>query len=224
MLDTTTIGGRIRAALEYSGLNNARLAEQTGVTIQAVGQWISTSRVGKNRLPLIAKATRVRLEWLLTGHGPMAWLELTDRPNGETGTAGHGILHGAVPLISWSEASAWAPDETNLSDEVRRMIACVAPHSGNAYALEVIGRSMTAPTGLSVPEGYIIVIDPDPRRAATQGDLVVARISDQQEIVFKQLAMEDGRICLRPLNPQHPPIFDTFEVLGKVIQVMLDID
>jgi len=64
------------------------------------------------------------------------------------------------------------------------------------FALQVLGDSM-------VPEfadGCVIVVDP--AGVIENGAYVVAQ--QQDEFVFRQLAIEQGRYFLRPLNPQHP--------------------
>lgn len=225
MLDTQTIGARIRAALKIGGINQSKLAKITGVTAQAVGQWIKNSRVDKRHLPVIAKATGVRVEWLLSGEGPALSSEVSELINTDYELEqGSKPPLGTIPLLAWNEVPSTTDEERFESElstlRVKRWVACTRPHGISTFALKVTGHSMTALAGLSVPEGYLIVVDPE-QRQVQEGDLVLALIKEQ--ITFKQLATEDGRQYLRPLNPQHPPVFDTFHILGKIIQVFLDI-
>lgn len=78
---------------------------------------------------------------------------------------------------------------------------------------------MTAPTGRSFPEGIDIFVDPEQRGGVVPNDFVIAKINGRDAVTFKQLACEEGRPYLRPLNPspKYEPIFDEFRVLGKVI-------
>jgi hypothetical protein len=92
-----------------------------------------------------------------------------------------------------------------------------APHSPSTFALRVKGDSMTAPYGRSYPDGCIIYVDPE-RRSPKNGDRIVACLDgDDDEVTFKIYKNEDGRQWLLPLNPQHPPLFERFKVIGTVL-------
>lgn len=64
-----TLGQRIRIARRNKGLSQAELAKRASVTASAVAQWEhpSGTRPDLKRLQLIAKATGVTVEWLVTG-------------------------------------------------------------------------------------------------------------------------------------------------------------
>lgn len=123
-----------------------------------------------------------------------------------------------VPLISWVQAgeSELAIDLFQPGDADEWLI-CPVPHSDGTYALRVQGDSMTAPSGKSFPEGIDIFVDPEQRGGPGSGDLVIAKINGRDAVTFKQIAVEDGRMYLKPLNPKWDPIFEEFRVLGKVI-------
>ncbi len=81
-MDTQAIGARIRAARERSGLTQAALATQVGVSRSAVAQW-ETGRAGQvgGNLAQIASVLGVGVEHLLLGGGgasvsaEMGWQE-----------------------------------------------------------------------------------------------------------------------------------------------------
>lgn len=58
--------------------------------------------------------------------------------------------------------------------------------SEDSFWLDVQGDSMTAPAGLSIPEGMIILVDPEvePRN----GKLVVAKLEGENEATFKKIS------------------------------------
>ena len=70
----------------------------------------------------------------------------------------------------------------------------------HSFWLQVVGDSMTAPTGQSIPEGALILVDPDVQ--AENGSLVVAKIGDS--VTFKKLVRDAGKAFLKPLNPSYP--------------------
>ena len=64
---------RIRLARRHGGLSQAALADLVGVHRSAVSHWEAAQpkRPNIGHLLATAAATRVRFEWLATGHGPM---------------------------------------------------------------------------------------------------------------------------------------------------------
>jgi len=65
----STMGQRIRNARRSAGLSQASLAKRSAVTASAVAQWEHPfgTHPALNRLPLIANATGVSVEWLVSG-------------------------------------------------------------------------------------------------------------------------------------------------------------
>ena len=111
--------------------------------------------------------------------------------------------------------------DLDQTGEGETFIPCPKPHGFNTYALRVEGDSMTSPSGRSYPEGCVIYVDPE-QNNVVPGDRVIAKLASTQHVVFKQLASDGSRQYLKPLNPIHPPIFDEFEILGRVIGMWMD--
>lgn len=66
-----TIGERIKAARERSGLTRAQLAAQAGIAYPTLAGIENGDQRGTTRLPAIAAALNVDARWLLTGKGSM---------------------------------------------------------------------------------------------------------------------------------------------------------
>lgn len=89
---------------------------------------------------------------------------------------------------------------------------------GAAFWLTVVGDAMTAPSGPSVAEGMLILVDPDVD--AVPGKLVIAQWPHSSEAVFRKLSEEGGQRYLVPLNPTYPKSLFTDEcrIIGVVVQ------
>lgn len=150
-------------------------------------------------------------------------MHVASRDSGQHPCSGVNISPGPelmarVPLISWVNAGEPdTPSDCLDPREAEDWLACPEKHSAGTYALRVQGESMTAPYGISFPSGIHIFVDPEQRGGVCPGEFVIAKIKGADTVTFKQLAIEEGRLYLRPLNPKHNPSFEEFRVLGKVI-------
>jgi SOS-response transcriptional repressor LexA len=175
--------------------------------------------IGTSLARRIEKAFRKPEGWLDMPHAQLALQERADR-----NVAPARDLQRTVPLISWVQAGDW----NNLVDtfqpgDAERWIATYAKVSKHAFALRVVGDSMTNPSGApSFPEGTIIIVDPE--RAAQPGKFVVVRQNVDTETTFKQLVRDAGRHFLKPLNPRYPllEMLADAVVAGVVVQAVMD--
>ena len=123
------------------------------------------------------------------------------------------------PVISSVQAGAWAEAiEPYTLNDISLWLESDAKIQGKAFWLLVEGDSMTAPTGVSVPQGSYVLFDTG--REAINGSLVVAKMSDVNEVTFKKLAIEGGQRYLKGLNPNWPII--TINGNCKIIGVAVE--
>ena len=74
---------------------------------------------------------------------------------------------------------------------------------------------MTSPHGTSVPEGSLVLVDPD--YPAIPGRLVAARVPNTDNVTIKKLTDDAGRLFLKPLNPAYPAVeADPTCIIGAV--------
>lgn len=121
------------------------------------------------------------------------------------------------PVVSAVEAGGWveavqpyepgAEDAFELTDYQAR---------GPAFWLRVSGDSMTSPSPPSIPEGHLILVDTG--LAPTPGDLVVAKLDNENSATFKRLVSDAGQWYLKPLNPSYRtiPINGNCRIIGVV--------
>ena len=149
-----------------------------------------------------------------------------DRPghtsNVEQASAPNGAKRRLAPIISWVQAGEWNEAVDMYAPGFGEAYELVDDNDGpHVFWLRVKGDSMTSPTGVSIPEGYLIKVDPDAR--AESGSLVVAKLEDTQEVTFKKLVIDAGQKYLKPLNPTYRtiPINGNCRIVGVVKEVRL---
>ncbi len=127
-----------------------------------------------------------------------------------------------APVISHVQAGGWseaidifAPGYAERWEPVPET-ACP-----NAFWLEVRGDSMTAPAGLSIPEGYLVLVEPGVQEE--NGSLVVAKLDDENEATFKKLVIDGPNRYLKPLNPDYRTITinGNCRIVGTVTEVKM---
>jgi SOS-response transcriptional repressor LexA len=190
---------RIAKAIAASGKKKGEIAAACGVANSAVTQWISgeSKSLRPENLYALAKATGFRAEWLAIGEGP-------EKESSEESNVIR-IAQPAMyryPVISWVSAGSWEeavqPYPDGFSD---RYEMSDYDSKGPAFWLEVKGDSMTAPTGTSVPEGMMILVDTE--ADVKPGKLVIAKLPASNEATFKKLVEDGGIRYLKPLNPAY---------------------
>ncbi|BBV03974.1 repressor [Providencia rettgeri] len=127
---------------------------------------------------------------------------------------------GEYPLISWVSAGNWSEalepyHKKAVDDWYQTTVNC----SEDSFWLDVIGDSMTSSSGLSIPEGMVILVDPNVE--AVSGKLVVAKVGN--EATFKQYIVDAGSHYLKPLNSQYrmTPINGNCKIIGVVVDARI---
>ena len=224
---------RLHEALDDAGIRSRgrgvdihKRLKSVGVhkTTQAISKWLNGEAMAEaDSMVALCDWLKVRREWLEYGVLPKE--QSTDsgaqqfQVGEESNVSGMTKRFGRVPLISWVQAGAWCEAICNFEPfDADAWVSCPVPISQSGYALKVLGDSMTNPgPGRSYPTGCIIFVDPETQ--ANNGDRVVARVPRTNEVTFKVLDSDAGRVYLRPINPQYPIIDITEEtqICGKVV-------
>ena len=126
-----------------------------------------------------------------------------------------------LPCISWSEAEQWLrnPEEFTTKTFPNSLITNL-PVSPQAFAVKVEGDMMEAPSGNSFPHGCTIVADTD--QSARNGAYVLAKITNENSLMFRQLVVDGSKRYLKPLNPRYPVIELTPQgTICAIIKLML---
>lgn len=213
------IGERILRKRTEMKLTVRGLAKLVDASPATVSQWENNRTLpnGKN-LNNLAKAFKVTPTWILTGKDYTANTPLSS--NVAEAPAQYNTK--SLPVLSHVQAGGWmeAIDYRALGNDIEWEDA-PARASDNSFWLRVVGDSMTSPVGTTIPEGTLILVDPD--IAPENGKLVVAKLDGTDEATFKKLVIDAGMKFLKPLNSTYPtiPINGNCQILGIVIEAKL---
>ncbi len=117
-----------------------------------------------------------------------------------------------IPVFSTEDsASSQEFDTVEVSPELQRQ-------PGKLFALRVNGTSMIDPL---IDDGDVVIIKPS--SVASNGDMVVAWLKEEEETTLKKFYLEGSQVRLQPANRTMDPIYssaDNVEVQGKVVTVI----
>lgn len=199
----------VRANMKDRKVTQDELAERLGMSQGGVGHWLN-----KRRVPSLADMNRV-LEALGLGSLEVA-LDIRRKVDALPVGPPHYNPYFRYPVSDWKgvcelreERPAYGAARFELTDYHAQ---------GEAYWLPVVGDAMTAPSGLSIGAGMMILVDP--AIDAEPGKLVVAQWAYSPQATFRQLREESGQLYLVPLNPTYPKrlFSDDCRILGVVVQ------
>lgn len=206
----------VKAKMSELNVTQVELGERVGMSQGGIGHWLN-----KRREPGITQMNRV-----LKALG-MEYLEVAvviREPqidaDDEMPLAQKYNPYFRYPVSEWNasvEARESQPAYSSAKDK-RRFELTDYHARGPAFWLTVTGNAMTAPTGQSIGEGMMILVDP--ALEAEPGKLVIAQWPDSDEAIFRKLIEEGGQRYLVPLNPTWPKALLTEEcrIIGVVVQ------
>ncbi|QAX84533.1 Cro/Cl family transcriptional regulator [Pseudomonas sp. DTU12.3] len=207
----------VKAKMSELKITQTELGERVGMSQGGIGHWLN-----KRREPGVTEMNRVLqalgmdfLEVVLVIREP----PLT--PDDEMPLAQKYNPYFRYPVSNWHTPcevrESGQPAYTPATDKQRFELTDYHAR-GAAFWLTVTGNSMTAPSGQSIAEGMLILVDPEVE--AVPGKLVIAQWQDSEEAIFRKLDEEGGQRYLVPLNPTWPKALFTDEcrIIGVVVQ------
>lgn len=207
-----------KARMKEVGMTQERLAELLGVTQGGLGHWLNGRR--EANITVIAKIFSILQlpNFVVNSDGSV------NEPKADYNVSfrAHHEPKGSFPVISWVSAGEWMEAvEPYHRKAIDRWFETTVSCSDDSFWLDVKGDSMTSPVGLSIPEGMVILVDPDVE--PINGKLVVAKLEGDNEATFKKLVVDAGKRFLKPLNPQYPmiPINGNCRIIGVVVDAKI---
>lgn len=216
--DSARLKALYESKKKFLGITQQDIADELNITQSAVGHYLN----GRNALNvssalMFARILGVQVEEF-SPHLAKE-LELMHAAAQNIKLVGGYEKRPSYPVISWVSAGTWAEAcEPYSAKGVDEWLESDAHVEGEGFWLRVQGDSMTAPTGLSVPEGMDILVDTG--REPKNGSLVIAKLEDANEATFKKLVIDGGQKYLKPLNPQYPlmQVNGNCRIVGVVIE------
>lgn len=207
-----------KSLMKSQGKNQEELAEHLGITKGAVSHWLNARR--EPGIEDIAKILRFlgKKSFSVGADGSV----IDDTISGDVAYVGAYTPGAKYPVISSVQAGAWSEAiEPYTLKDIDLWLESDAHIQGDAFWLLVEGDSMTAPAGLSIPEGTYVLFDTG--REPINGSLVIAKLSDSNEATFKKLIIDGGQKYLKGLNPQWPlvPINGNCRIIGVGVETKL---
>ncbi|WP_392890375.1 LexA family protein [Pseudomonas migulae] len=203
----------VKAKMSELNVTQEILAERLGMSQGGIGHWLN-----KRRQPGIDDMNRVLhalgmdfLEVALVIREPDAVAEdsqdLVRKYN----------PYFRYPVSDWRESCEVRDGEPTVYDKAQFELTDYHAQ-GAAFWLRVVGDAMTAPSGVSIAEGMMILVDP--AIVPEPGKLVIAQWPDSAEATFRKLIEEGGQRYLVPLNPTYPKALytDACRIIGVVVQ------
>jgi SOS-response transcriptional repressor LexA len=203
----------VKAKMSELNVTQEILAERLGMSQGGIGHWLN-----KRRQPGIDDMNRV-----LHALG-MEFLEvaLVIREPDISKEDSQDLVrkynpYFRYPVSDWRESCEVRDGEPTVYDKARFELTDYHAQ-GAAFWLRVTGDAMTAPSGVSIAEGMMILVDP--AIVPEPGKLVIAQWPDSTEATFRKLIEEGGQRYLVPLNPTYPKALFTeaCRIIGVVVQ------
>jgi SOS-response transcriptional repressor LexA len=206
----------VKAKMSELKITQVELGERVGMSQGGIGHWLNKRREpGVTEMNKVLKALGMDfLEVALVIREPQA------DADDEMPLAQKYNPYFRYPVSDWRVSSEVRESATAYATtQDKRRFELTDYHArGPAFWLIVAGNAMTAPSGPSIAEGMLILVDPAVE--AVPGKLVIAQWQDSDEAIFRQLIEEGGQRYLMPLNPTWPKALFTDEcrIIGVVVQ------
>ena len=206
--DSQRLKALYEAKKKELGITQQSIADALDISQGAVGHYLN----GRNALNTAVASVFARILRVSVGDfSPSLAKDISDMSSvasENTSFAGQaGAWCEAVEPYTLKDIDLWLESDAHIQ--------------GDAFWLQVDGDSMTAPAGLSIPEGTFVLFDTG--REAINGSLVIAKLSDSNEATFKKLVIDGAQKFLKGLNPQWPlvAINGNCRIIGVAVETKL---
>lgn len=210
----------VKTRMKEIGMTQAALAEKMGLAQATIARYLTRARQPSiEDIAAIMKSVGVT-EMTLDADGYVHYPE--DVIANVSKIDIQPKFHKSFPLLSSVQAGQWTEAcEPYTLDEIDEWYEATVRTSERSFWLRIQGDSMTSTSGVSVPEGTIVLVDTE--REHCNGSLVVAKLTDVNEATFKKFVSDGGQDYLKPLNENYKmtPINGNCKIIGVVVEARL---
>ncbi|WP_063658163.1 LexA family protein [Candidatus Arsenophonus triatominarum] len=204
-----TINERIISRMRELKLKHKDIVKATKASKGAVSQWINGgNKPSADYVAALAHVLNVSEKWLLEG-------ELND----EVKPYHHKMKK--IPLLSLEQAVTWSDSIMHDNPWIETSFNT----NNSCFAVKIKGDSMvsTAGSGVSLPEGALLIIDP--KYKVSSGLIVAAHLPSSDAIIIKKLIIDGPNHYLVSINPNYRPIqIDTLDcIIGVGTRIEFDL-
>lgn len=201
---------RLEDWLDERKIKRAEFLKQIDVSSQRYNNWRERG-IPVRHMDEVAKQAGLSYEYLRYGKGHRVTAGTVEMTVGEP-IAAYSMdelgkdriaVKPLIPLISFVQAGQFCECIDLMEPgDAEDWLPLPKGASASTYALRVKGSSMTnpLPNGHNYPEGIIIFVDPE--QEVLPGHRGIFKTPDTNEATFKELVSDNGKLYLRPLNPQ----------------------
>lgn len=200
-----TLAMRLREARETAGYTQQDLAKKAGVRQQSLQKIESGLTHNPRKLQAIESILGLPPGYLLYGEERTSELP---KP-----------IIARCPVLSASEALNWPENKQQVSINNENRLASKVILSGACYAFKIPDDSMVNYLrSEGFQEGRYIIVDPELK--PKPNDYVIAKIKDEEQMVFRKYINDAGNLRLKPLNTVsfgNIPFSSNIEIKGVVV-------
>jgi SOS-response transcriptional repressor LexA len=194
-LKADSFAERIKFILEQQKRTLAWLADEIGISKQAMNYMLKHSAKPKY-VSEIALALVINPEWLKTGEGSITLSSVKN--NGAR----------QIPLIDMNSSSLIHPNENSRSDII------VSDELSDKCFAVILDSPCMAPL---FQIGSILIFDPG--RQVKNGDYVLIKIEESNEILFRQYFKDGNDIIFKAVDIQFKTVKDkAFTIYGILVE------
>ncbi|WBA79583.1 LexA family transcriptional regulator [Endozoicomonas sp. GU-1] len=195
---------RVRELMRLRQMTQLNLADKSGYSAPGLNRLLNGKRNASHEaLTAIAEALGTTVEYLKHG---------IDRPDYRANV-------NAVPCLADSQIESWQSSPDSIKNEIANWTACPNPKAGmKTFAYQVTSDDMFSITGLIIPPGAIVFVDPD--TGISQGETALFMVNGQA--VIREARQIAGEWMLSPSNAKYQaiPMTERAAFVGRVVGVL----
>ena len=222
----TNLADNIRERMYELKLTQKQLAEKVGISQVMVHKLLSGKVLSTGRVVDIARVLECDPYWLVHGEKDYyKFLEPDDPIADMEWDMSYSNNSIRIPLITWDQAASWDRIRKDFGADDAIEWKLTSPSVGKgAFALKVVDDIMSSSSKslTSIPEGAVVLVDPD---AEVESGKIILVKRETSKPMLKKYIVDGPQKYLKPLNPDYEvmKMDDNYQILGVAIKFEFDL-